>query len=114
MQISNLVAAERAFRKHLRAVRETRRDIGWYPYDSLANLPHLGVLLPGSTDIVPDRGSVLDVGCADGDVGFLFASLGCDVEFLDNPTTNFNACKGVRGTANLLGHAGRVLERDID
>lgn len=114
MRISHLTAAEPVFRKRLKSARDTCTDIEWYPYDSLSNVSHLDVLLPGSVEVVPDHGSVLDVGCADGDMGFLFDSMGCQVDFLDNPATNFNGCKGVMGSAKLLRHTGRILQHDID
>ena len=47
-------------------------------------------------------------------MGFLFQSLGCDVDFLDNAATNFNDCEGLRRTASLLGRPQKLIERDID
>src|SRR5262249_47102473 len=88
--------------------------IAWYPYNSLDNVYHLNAFLPPEAMPVPNGGSVLDIGCGDGDMGFLFHSFGCDVDFIDNPTTNFNDCRGVKRTAELVGHPGRVIERDID
>ena len=114
MRVSDLVAAAPAFGKRLGALRAPCTEINWYPYGSLDNVYNLKAFLPPTTELVPDRGSVLDIGCADGDMGFLFESLGCRVDFLDNAATNFNDCHGVTRTAELLGHTGRVIERDID
>ena len=114
MRIDDLVAAAPAFRKRLRTLRGPCTDINWYPYNSLDNVYNLNAFLPPATELVPDRASVLDIGCADGDMGFLFESFGCYVDFLDHAATNFNDCRGVTRTAQLLGHTGRVIERDID
>lgn len=70
--------------------------------------------VPPALELLPDGGSVLDVGCGDGDVGFLFHDLGCDVDLLDNAATNFNDVQGAKRTAEALGHRGRIIERDID
>jgi SAM-dependent methyltransferase len=114
VRIDHLVAAAPAFRKRLGTLRAPCTDINWYPYNSLDNVYNLNAFLPPTTELVPDRASVLDIGCADGDMGFLFESLGCYVDFLDHAATNFNDCRGVTRTAQLLGHTGRVIERDID
>jgi len=114
MQVADLVAAVPPFGKRLATLRAPYTDINWYPYNSLDNVYNLNAFLPPATELVPDRGSVLDIGCADGDMGFLFESFGCYVDFLDNAATNFNDCRGVTRTAQLVGHTGRVIERDID
>src|SRR5262249_32273955 len=114
MRLSDVVAAVPAFSERLRSLRAACSGINWYPYNSLDNVYNLNTFVAPTTELVPDRGSVLDIGCADGDMGFLFQSLGCAVDFLDNAATNFNDCKGVRRTAELLAHSGRIIERDID
>ena len=114
MRIADLVAATPNFIERLRRLRATVTDVNWYPYDSLGNVYLLKELCARDVTIVPDRASVLDVGCADGDMGFLFHSLGCEVDFLDNAATNFNDCRGVKRSAELLGHCSRVIEQDID
>lgn len=45
---------------------------------------------------------VLDIGAADGDLGYLFARKGCVVDFLENPQTNYNDCEGIRKLGKLL------------
>jgi tRNA (mo5U34)-methyltransferase len=114
MQMSQLVAAEPAFRNELTSLRKPVTDVQWYPYTSLNNVPILAGFLPGTLELVPSSGSVLDVGAADGDMGFLFQSLGCSVDFLDNAATNFNQCAGLRRTAALLGKQNSLVDRDID
>ena len=114
MQMSELIAAEPAFRRDLLALRKPVTDVRWYPYTSLNNVPILAGFLPSELELVPQSGSVLDVGAADGDMGFLFQSLGCEVDFLDNAATNFNQCNGLRRTATLLGKSDSLIERDMD
>jgi len=114
VRLSDLAAAVPAFSERLRSLRAPCTDINWYPYNSLDNVYNLNTFVDPKAQLVPDRGSVLDIGCADGDMGFLFQSLGCQVDFLDNAATNFNDCRGVKLSAALLRHTGRVIERDID
>src|ERR1700694_329376 len=98
MRMSELTAAEPGFRTRLRSGRTPVNALLWYPYSSLNNISILTRFLPADLEIVPTGGSVLDIGAADGDMGFLFQSLGCDVDFLDNAITNFNDCEGFRLT----------------
>jgi tRNA (mo5U34)-methyltransferase len=114
MRMSELTIAEAGFRSRLRSVRKSVTDLRWYPYSSLNNISILARFLPPDLEIVPAGGSVLDIGAADGDMGFFFQSLGCDVDFLDNAVTNFNDCEGIRRTASLLGRPQKLIERDID
>ena len=114
MLMSEIAAAEPGFRKHLLASRNSVPDIHWYPYTSLDNVSILSGFLPPDLDIVPHGGAVLDIGAADGDMGFLLHTLGCEVDFLDNAPTNFNNCEGLRRTSTLLKHRGTLIEQDID
>ena len=43
-------------------------------------------------------GPVLDIGCGDGDLSYLLASLGCDVTAIDLPASNFNWMTGVQAS----------------
>lgn len=106
------------FGKRLSALKQADASIPWYPYDSLSNLWHLDGLLPdGLKDALQggDAGlRVLDIGAADGDLGYFFESRGCRVDFLDNPPTNFNDCRGLKAMAAALDSPSRLLEQDID
>ncbi len=114
MLMSELAAAEPDFGKRLLQKRATVSGVNWYPYSSLTGIPILASFIPPNTELVSKGGSVLDVGAADGDIGFLMHELGCKVDFLDNGPTNYNQCQGLRKTSPLVGHTGTVIEKDID
>jgi hypothetical protein len=57
---------------------------------------------------------VLDVGCADGELAFLFESLGCKVSAVDHPLTNHNHMRGIRALQPLLDSAIDIQEVDLD
>jgi SAM-dependent methyltransferase len=62
-----------------------------------------------------EAGSVIDIGCADGDVAFFFASLGCKVCAVDNAPTNVNAMEGVRELRRRTGFRSvDIREADLD
>jgi tRNA (mo5U34)-methyltransferase len=114
MRLSELVAAKEAFEPRIHAIRDGTPEVDWYPWGSLYNVDRVSTFLPSSTEIVNGRGSVLDIGAADGELGLLFHSLGCDVDMLDNPPTNFNNCQGLRAYASALDFDGRIIEADMD
>src|SRR4051812_42939818 len=109
MRMSDLTTAAPGFRSRLREARQTITDVSWYPYSSLDNVSVLEQFLPANVELAPTGGSVLDVGAGDGDMGYLFQSLGCEVNFLDNAPTNFNDCEGIRRTATILGRPASLI-----
>ncbi|MDR6936864.1 class I SAM-dependent methyltransferase [Luteibacter sp. 3190] len=105
------------FRNHIAALK-SKRAMDWYPYDSLHNVDLMSEYMPAelinrfaSADL---DWNVLDIGAGDGDVGFFFETLGCHVDMLDNPSTNFNDCRGISTFAELTGSRSKLLVRDID
>jgi tRNA (mo5U34)-methyltransferase len=106
------------FRATLLQIRSKDGSFPWYPYDSMSNIQHLTELLP--VDIVdhfvnPSAAwRVLDIGAADGDLGYFFESRGCQVDFLDNPSTNANNCEGIKAIAKELNSSSRLIIQDID
>ncbi len=91
--------------------------LSWYAYDTMASLQHLRPLLDTyfwNFKRAVESGPMLDVGCADGDLGLFFASLGRQVTAVDNPPTNYNWMKGVKTLAQRLKLPIGILERDID
>jgi len=90
----------------------------WYPYSSMSNVTHLMEILPETVKTGLSAGNaglrVLDVGAADGDLGYFFESRGNAVDFLDNPPTNYNDCKGILALRGALGSPSRLITQDID
>ncbi|HET8546430.1 MAG TPA: class I SAM-dependent methyltransferase [Bryobacteraceae bacterium] len=117
--VAELVVRAREFAAKLQAARQriAPREFDWYPYDSLTNLTTLERLLSGENrDLLQLAAgdTILDVGCADGDLGFFFESLGCRVQAIDNPITNFNAMRAVRALKAELGSNLEIHEADLD
>jgi tRNA (mo5U34)-methyltransferase len=107
-----------AFKAKLLAIRQADTSVNWYPYDSMTNVQHLGDLVPAAvmSNLLDVRMNwrVLDVGAADGDLGYFFESRGCRIDFVENPATNANGCEGIRATGAALRSHSRLLIQDID
>jgi tRNA (mo5U34)-methyltransferase len=118
LQISDLVAAANRLRDRLATARaRAEPQFEWYPYDSLSNVYQLERLLGRRYDFLlqgAQANGVLDLGCADGDLAFLFESLGCRVTAVDHPLTNHNHMRGIRALQRLLGSAIDIQEIDLD
>jgi len=119
LEIRDLAARALAFQQRLTAVRKKLPplDPGWYPWDSLGALTHLDRLLTGRHRFLePLIGDlpVLDLGCGDGDLAFLFESLGCRVCAIDNPPTNYNGMAGVETLKVALDSSVRIEPLDLD
>jgi tRNA (mo5U34)-methyltransferase len=117
--IEDLLQAAVAFSETLTLMKQDPlpRPLTWYPYDILGSLCHLAPLLNGHFEAVSNvlrTHPILDVGCADGDLGLLFASLGCRVTAIDNPPTSSNWMKGIRVLSERLSLPIEVLEMDVD
>ncbi len=59
-------------------------------------------------------GGVVDIGCGDGEISFLFEQLGFQVTSIDHPSTNHNGMQGVRALKRLLGSGIEIREADLD
>ena len=91
-------------------------ESGWYPYDSIGNLETLGRLLGEKrtlADIAVNE-PVLDLGCGDGALSFFLESLGCEVDAVDWPDTNYNAMRGVCALKQALNSRVAIHEVDLD
>lgn len=115
-----------AFMKRARQFGETLAEVkqrppssimNWYPYDTLSSLVHTEKVLSEQWPRFRrslESGPVLDIGCGDGDLSFLFASLGCRVCAVDNPPTNCNWMTGVRALRDRLAYPVDIREIDLD
>lgn len=114
-----LLHSATAFAEVLAKAKQKPLDgpIAWYPYDILGSLQHLAPLWDGSFESIASAlrsAPLLDVGCADGDLGLLFSSFGCRVTAVDNPPTSSNWMKGVRLLSERLSLPIEILELDVD
>jgi hypothetical protein len=118
LRISDLGAAANHLRDRLATARiRALPQFEWYPYDSLSNVYQLERLLGSRYDFLlqgAQANGVLDVGCADGELAFLFESLGCKVSAVDHPLTNHNHMRGIRALQPLLNSAIDIQEIDLD
>lgn len=92
-------------------------DYGWYPHQTLATIPAISDLLAPVFREVSSAISgapVADIGCGDGDLALLFASLGCEVDAIDHAETNFNQFRGVRVLQRELPLAVSLYDIDLD
>lgn len=105
--------------ERLRAARsQIDRPIHWYPYDILANLWHVDVLLSGENrdlDRLAQDLPVADIGAADGDLAFsLEDACGWEVDIIDTAATNMNGLKGARALRDQLGSNVQIYDIDLD
>jgi len=110
-------AAERLRDRIKRLKRENPQDFEWYPYDSFANVRQLERLLGSRYEFLLKAArshGLLDIGCADGELSFLFESLGCQVTAIDHPITNHNGMRGVHALKQLLGSSVEIVETELD
>lgn len=118
MQTDVLLQEASLFSEKLEALKKSiTTSFQWYPYNTLSNLWHLDAILKApyrnlSAFVTEDP--ILDIGCADGDLGFFLESLGYSVDFLDYAPTNFNALQGLRTLHAALKSKALVTELDID
>ena len=119
LEIRDVVARALEFQEKLAAARAeaTAPEPGWYPWDSFGTLSRLNELLTGRHRYLePMIGDdpVLDLGCGDGDLSFLFESVGCRVLAVDNPPTNYNGMAGVEALKIALDSSVRIEALDLD
>jgi hypothetical protein len=97
--------------------RRAAPEPGWYPWDSFGTVVLLDQLLTGRhrwlTPMIGDE-PVLDVGCGDGPLSFVFESLGCRVHAVDHRQSNYNEMRGVAALKAALNSKVRIAEIDLD
>ncbi|MDC8012038.1 class I SAM-dependent methyltransferase [Tahibacter soli] len=119
LDIGAIVAATHNFRATLGRVKEDNPPEGftWYGYDILSNTHHLDFLLKGENRQLFEKVGglpIADIGAADGDLGYLFESLGFDVDIVDWPATNWNGLQGAAHLKELLGAKVDIHPMDLD
>lgn len=57
---------------------------------------------------------IADIGAADGDLGFMLAELGFDVDLIDHPSTNWNGMRGMRALHSRLQSSAAIHVVDLD
>jgi SAM-dependent methyltransferase len=117
--IRDLAATAISFHARLDELKNTRRSprFEWYPYNSFGVFPVLTPMLQHDRrDLLNLAGAapVLDIGCGDGDLLFLFESLGCRVMAIDNPATNYNRTHGFQTLRAALGSSLELAVSDVD
>ena len=106
------------FATRLNEIKAQNPQIQWYPFRSMDKV-HLINMIANYFDGVEigflgERPKIIDVGAADGDLAFLFESVGCDVVAIDNAPSNYNRCVGIRSMRQLLDSNITLIEKDID
>ena len=119
LDIESIVTASREFRTSLGTLKQDNPPDGftWYGYDILSNCEHLDFLLKGDNRnlFAAARGLPLaDIGAADGDLGYLFETLGFDVDIIDWPATNWNGLRGAARLKELLNAKAGIHPMDLD
>jgi tRNA (mo5U34)-methyltransferase len=118
MDIKNIVEdIVPGFQAKLLNIQNNNKQIAWYPYGTLENFHHLNKLLTvpyRELDSLIGSKPILDIGCADGAVGFLLESLGYKVDFCDFAPTNFNHLTGLKTLQTELGSQSELIEIDLD
>jgi hypothetical protein len=117
--IGELAQESRSFRERLATIKASEREVDfvWYPYDTLANLDHMDRFLEGQwrspLELAGGR-PVVDMGAADGDLGFFLETQGCEVEIIDHAATNINGLEGARRVKAALDSAASIEDVDLD
>lgn len=119
MDIKEIFKRSKAFTTELDATkaRIAPKEFNWYPYGTLGNFFVLEKLLTGTNRSLLElcgEAPMVDIGAGDGDTAFFMESLGCDVDAVDYPPTNFNSCRGIKALKESLHSNVTIHEVDLD
>jgi len=119
LEIRELIGRALAFQDVLMKIkaRIAPQEFGWYPWDSFGTLVLLDKLLTGRNRFLRPligEAPMLDLGCGDGDLAFLFESIGCRVCAVDHPDANYNRMQGVAAVKTALDSSVRIEALDLD
>jgi len=119
LTIDDVIARLSAFTDKL---KQTRAGLNkpakfWYPFQILNNAIHLDRLLTKNNrklgKLIGSH-ALADIGAGDGEMSFLFESLGYEVDIVENPPTNHNYLAGARTLAKALNSKVKIYECDLD
>ncbi len=118
MDFAQLLDEMPAWRERMNQARQPLPEgWTWYGYDIISNIHHLNHI---STEPVRTRlrdvgaMKIADIGCADGDLGFLLSEQGHDVDLIDWPTTNWNGMRGASLLKSRLDSRASIHQVDLD
>jgi tRNA (mo5U34)-methyltransferase len=119
IEIRELIEYALAFEAELLKLKQSSALLGfdWYPHDSFGTLSVLDQLITGKERFLGTllgAEPLLDVGCADGALSFVFDSLGAKVHAIDHPPTNYNEMRGVKLLKKALRSSVRIDSVDVD
>src|SRR5262249_4740835 len=104
-RIGDVLQAARRLKEIIEALKQQYiHDFEWYPHDTLSNVAHLERFSMAKQEPLLTSAlleGVVDIGSQDGEMSFLFESLGCHVIAVDNPATNHNGMLGIRALKQL-------------
>lgn len=119
MNYEEFLARSRTWRKTLDEIKRKNppSEFTWYGYDILGSAEHIDRLLPPEHRDLFSRvygQPIADIGTADGDLGYLLASIGFEVDLIDWPATNWNGMRGVKRLGELLASNASIHAVDLD
>ncbi len=116
--MSRLRASARAIERELKRAKAgiSPRNFEWYPYRSLSCIDQMELVGADDDGLLETLRSLplLDIGCGDGDLSFVFESMGFSVTALDHELTNYNQMRGVRELKRVLNSSIELHTADLD
>ena len=106
MRIDDLFEPYQNFRSQIDLIKQnSQHTVPWYPYYTLENIRHINSILSEQyqeLDSIIQSRPILDIGCADGDLGYFMESFGDSIDFVDYAATNYNSLRGLHTLKSAL------------